>query len=656
MATIQSTIKLHDQMSATLDKITGNLQLMMNTMTQNNTLISASTTNITNNITNINESAQSASSSLDGLVGRIKQLAAAAGGLAAIKSLVGMSDEMTSMSARLDMVLSSAKSTEDSIDSLTSKIYAAADASRGSFGSMASLITRLGINAADAFSSTDELIKFSETVSKAMTVSGASATEADAAMLQLSQALASGVLRGDELNSIFEQAPILIKTIAEQMDVPIGQIRSMASEGELTADVVKNALLAGSGEIDAMFESMPQTFGQAMTSLQNQALQAFTPVLNQLNGMLNSSSGSAVLSAISNNIYTIANIASSALTVVGGAFDFVVQHADTFSTALQVVLGVVGTYNAVMAIAAALNVAHGVATGIARVALTVYANAANGAAAAQAAFNTVLGLCPLVWIAVAIAAVVAGVILLANHIANTGGVASSAFAVICGWVNVAKESFVWLWETIKTVASNIPIAFHNACADAATAFYSLLSAASTAILGIAQMLSAIPGISFDTSGLEAAASNYAAKANKANSSKIAYNEIGSFDYKSAYNAGASWGNSFADKLSSKLDGGSTDYTSSLGDLANYESKTAANTADTAGSAGSINNKLDDTEEDLKYLCDIAERDAINRFTTASIAIDMVNNNSISSGMDLDTIIDGMTSRLQTSMSMIAEGA
>lgn len=150
-----------------------------------------------------------------------------------------ISDELTTTTARLNMMNDGVQTTEE----LVNMVYAAAQDARGSFGDMADVVARFGNNAKDAFGSSEEVVAFADLVQKQMTIAGASTTEASNAMLQLSQALGSGVLRGDELNSIFEQAPNLIQSIADYLDVPIGQIREMASEGELSADVVKAAIL-----------------------------------------------------------------------------------------------------------------------------------------------------------------------------------------------------------------------------------------------------------------------------------------------------------------------------------------------------------------------------------------------------------------------------
>ena len=140
----------------------------------------------------------------------------------------------------------------------------------------------MGIMAKDAFSSNEELIDFAELINKQFTISGAEASQIDAAMLQLTQAMGSGVLRGEELNSIFEQAPTIVQTIADYLNVSIGKIREMASEGKITSTVVKNAMLASADEINAKFESMPMAFAQVWELAKNIALETFAPIITTI--------------------------------------------------------------------------------------------------------------------------------------------------------------------------------------------------------------------------------------------------------------------------------------------------------------------------------------------------------------------------------------
>ena len=281
----------------------------------------------------------------------IKGAVAAYVSIQSIGKVLNISDELVQTTARIDLMNDGLQTT----DELVGMIYAAAQDSRGSFNDMADVVARFGNNAKDAFSSSAEVVAFADLVQKQMTIAGASTSEASNAMLQLSQGLASGTLRGDELNSIFEQAPNLIQNIADYLDVPIGQIREMASEGELTADIVKNAIFASADDINAKFEAMPMTFGQLWQAFQNDALMAFQPVLQRLNELANSEQFQVF---IDNAIGLMAGLAEVALTI----FDVIMQIgtliADNWSMISPIVYGVtaaLAAYVAYMAIVKAVE-------------------------------------------------------------------------------------------------------------------------------------------------------------------------------------------------------------------------------------------------------------------------------------------------------------
>lgn len=212
------------------------------------------------------------------------QIAAVAGSVIGLRKSLDLSDSITNTTARLNSMNDGMQSTAD----LQKMIMESAQRARGSYAEMAALVARFGNNAKEAFSSTEEVVRFTELVQKQMVIAGAGAEEAKNAMLQLSQALGSGVLRGDELNSIFEQAPNLIRTVAAYMGQPVGKIRELASEGKITGDIVKNAILGSAAEINAQFDAMPRTWAQTFQAFKNESLSAFQPVLNGLNTIANS--------------------------------------------------------------------------------------------------------------------------------------------------------------------------------------------------------------------------------------------------------------------------------------------------------------------------------------------------------------------------------
>lgn len=638
---------------------------------------------------NLNQQIQAGVNTSNELVDTIRNLAAAYLSIQGIKNVIDISDELTSTTARLNTMneaFNQVNGTATETDTIVKQIYASAQNARGSFGDMAAIVAKFGNNARDAFASQDEVIAFANLIQKQMTIAGASTEEASNAMLQLSQALGSGVLRGDELNSIFEQAPNLIQSIADYLEVPIGKIREMASEGQLSADVVKSAIFSAADDINAKFDAMPMTWGQVWTSFQNSALMAFQPVLNKINELANNAQFQAF---VDNAIGLLAQLAVYVLDFFNTMASIGGFISDNWSIIAPIVYGVIGAltaYAVIAGIVAAVNGAMAIAAGVHAAAEALQTGATFAATAAQYGLNAALMACPLTWIILLIIAVVAAIFAVCNAIAKMTGVANSGFGVITGGINVVIQFFknlglsvaniaLGIGNTIAALASNMMTAFHNAISNVQAWFYNLLSTACTVIAGIAAELNKLPFVEFDYSGISNAASEYAAKAAEAAGNKEEYKDIGAafnegmstFDAfqdgwaSDAFSAGAAWGDGVADKVSGMFSMDNIDLTGGVdtsmlsSDFANSAAQTAANTADTANSASKIADSVDVSKENLKYLRDIAETEAINRFTTAEIEVTMNNNNNISSDMDIDGMVDHLSAGLLEAMEMAAEG-
>ncbi len=704
MATIETAIKLNDMMTSQLkasaeqaEKLVGYMEKLdsaLESLSARNTeqvaqamdKVSGKASEAADEQETLNRKLTEGKDKADALLGKIKGIVTAYVSMKSVEAIISASDELSSNTARLQMMVqnfagdtTAADQISAQTDALQNKVFASANASRASVSDLMDVVARFGNNARDAFSSTDEVVRFSELVQKQMTISGASTEEASNAILQLSQALGSGVLRGDELNSIFEQAPSLIRNIADYMGVSVGEIRSLASEGTLSADIVKNAVMSAGDEIDAQFEQMPYTFGQAMTLIQNRALQAFQPVLNKIGSVLNSSQGQAALQGVFDALAGAAYVAMDAINAFGNAVNWVQQNLSWIEPIVWTLVGAFTAYAGVMAIGEALTLAQAAAEGIKGMADLLLSTQTFAATAAQQGFNAALLACPITWIVIAIMAAVAALIYFGTQAAVSAGMANSAFGTVTGAINVVGQFFknlglsvanIFLGITSATMAlaSNMMAAFHNAISNVQSWFYSLLSTACSVIAGIAEALNQLPFVSFDYSGITNAASEYASKASEAAGNKESYQDVGaafkkgSSTYETfqsgwasdAFKSGAEWGDGVSSKISSKFK--SATQTNDWGSLGDYSAATAANTADTAGSAGSIKDSLDDTEDDIAYLCDIAERDAINRFTTAAITVDMTNNNTVNSSLDLDGIMNDLAVGLNNAMAQVAEGS
>lgn len=638
---------------------------------------------------NLNQQIQAGVNTSNELVDTVKRLALAYLSMQSVQKVLDVSDELTMTTARLDQMnqaFNEINGTATETDTIVKQIYASAQNARGSFGDMAAVVAKFGNNARDAFASQDEVIAFANLIQKQMTIAGASTQEASNAMLQLSQALGSGVLRGDELNSIFEQAPNLIQSIADYLDVPIGKIREMAQDGQLTADTVKAAIFSSADDINAKFEAMPMTWGQVWTSFQNSALMAFQPVLDKVNELANNDQFQGF---VENAIGLLAQLAVYVLDFFNTLASIGAFISDNWSIIAPIVYGVIAAliaYAAISGIVAAVNGVMALSASVHAAAEAMQAGATFTATAAQYGLNAALMACPLTWIILLIIAVIAAIFAVCNAIAKMTGVANSGFGVITGGINVVIQFFknlglsvaniaLGIGNAIAALASNMMTAFHNAICSVQSWFYNLLSTALSVIEGICAALNKLPFVEFDYSGISSAADDYASKAAEAAGNKEEYKSIGdafnegmsTFDTfqdgwaADAFNAGASWGDGVADKVSGMFSMDNIDLTGGVdtsmlsNDFANNAAQTAANTADTADSAGRIADSVDISKENLKYLRDIAETEAINRFTTAEIEVTMNNNNTVSSDMDIDGMVDHLSAGVLEAMEQAAEG-
>lgn len=619
------------------------------------------------------------------LTNTIKRAVAAYVSIQSVGKALNISDELVQTTSRLNMMNDGVQTT----DELVNMVYAAAQDARGSFSQMADVVARFGNNAKDAFSSSEEVVAFADLIQKQMTIAGASTQEAANAELQLSQALGSGVLRGDELNSIFEQAPNLIQNIADYLDVPIGKIREMAADGELSADVVKAAIFSAADDINSKFNEMPMTWGQMWQSMQNTALIAFQPVLQRLNDLANSEAFQTFIQGAIEAMATLANILLNVFEVAASVGAFI---GDNWSIIAPIIYGVIAALGAYLAIMGIVNAITAISAAIDATKAAADALAAGQTflwTVQQYGLNAALAACPITWIIVLIIALIAIIFAVCNAIAKMTGIANSGFGVITGGVNVVIQFFKNLGLTVANIAlgignaiaalaSNMMTAFHNAICSIQSWFYNLLSTALSVIEGICAALNKLPFVEFDYSGISSAADDYAAKASEAAGNKEDYQSISdafnegftTFDafqdgWKSdAFNAGAAWGDGIADKVSnfslSDVFGQADipnvgDYTSGFNDaIANSGVGDSIGNID--DNTGKIKDSLDVTEEDLKYLRDIAEQEAINRFTTAEINVDMSGmQNTVNSGDDIDGFMTKLTDSVNEAVDNMTEG-
>lgn len=626
------------------------------------------------------------------LTNTIKRAVAAYVSIQTVGKALNISDELATTTARLDLMNDNLQSTQE----LTNMVYAAAQDARGSFGDMASNVAKLGTLAGDAFSSSAEIVAFANQLNKQMKLSGASTEEASSAMLQLTQSLAKGTLNGDELTSVMENGSMVIQTIADYMGVTQGEIKDLAADGQVTSDIIIAAMLGAADETNAAFATLPLTWSEIWQNIKNAALVAFQPVLQRINDFANSTVVQNFANGVIEAMAVISNVVLNIFDLIGTVGGFIADNWSVISPIIYGVIAALAVYAAYLGIVKGIEIASAAATAIHSVAMSAkigvmaaLTGQTMAATAAQMGYNGALYACPVVWIIVLIIALIAVIFAVCNAIAKMTGVANSGFGVITGGVNVVIQFFKNLGLTVANIAlgignaiaalaSNMMTAFHNAICSIQSWFYNLLSTALSVIEGICAALNKLPFVEFDYSGISSAADDYVAKASEAAGNKEDYQSISdafnegftTFDAfqdgwaSDAFNAGAAWGDGVADKVSNfSLSDvfGQTDIPN-VGDYTSGFSDAIANSGVGDGigniddNTGKIKDSLEVSEDELKYLRDIAEQEAINRFTTAEINVDMSGmQNTVNSGDDIDGFMTKLTDSVNEAVDNMTEG-
>lgn len=425
----------------------------------------------------------STTTSANNLWDKIKGIALTIGGLAGVKKILNLSDEMATTSARLSLIVDD----KGSVEQLENKIFASAIRSRAEYQDTADMIGKLGSQAKGAFKNNDELIAFAEQLNKNFVLAGTNQQGIASAQLQITQALASGVLRGEELNAVFENATPVIQKIADYLDVPIGKIRDLAKDGKLSAQVVKNALLASADETNAAFEKMPMTWSQIWTKMKNIALKAFQPVLKKINEFANNQKVQAAFESF-------INVISVASQAVLGLIEGMVWLYGILEPFAPIILGIVAAYVAFNLISGLVSIALGIMSAMetAHAAAAMLASGATLAeTAAQWGLNSALYACPIVWIIAIIIALIA----VLTYLWFTND--DVAYGILYAW-DALRLGAMTLWLGCKTVFYGILLAAQfmwlgmlGVCYGLLTAWYGFqtgLEAVGVGILYIFQWL------------------------------------------------------------------------------------------------------------------------------------------------------------------------
>lgn len=549
-------------------------------------------------------SSASTSTAVDGLTRRLLGLASAYVGIQTVSGLVNLSDTFTQTTARLDLMNDGLQTTQE----LTQMIYQSAQASRGSFTETANMVAQLGTLAGNAFDNTQEIVAFAEQLNKQMAISGTSAQEGSAAMLQLTQAMSSGVLRGEELNSVMEQTPMIANTIAEYLGVSTGKMREMAAEGQITAEVVKNAMFWAADETNAKFEEMPMTWAQVWQSFQNTATMALQPVLNAINWLANNIQIIAPIVVGLATAFGVFLIAANWIQICAAVTNFLTTAQAMLGAVMATVWGpivivIVLVIAAIYAVVAAINMltgstisATGLITGAIAAALAFIGNIF------VAAFNLIMD---------GLVFVVNGFIGVANIIATVfSNPARAAVGIIHGMADA-------ILSILEGIASAIDTLFGSNLAGAVSSWRSKLSGWVNEKWGDLDVVIE----PFDAESLH----------------------MDRFNYGDAFSAGYDWGSNL--RFGGLPSGGdmpsvsipaAADPSSLLGDIGKSSGKTADNT-------GALKKSVDMTNEDLQMLVDLAERQYVAQvnLTSQTPVINVTGQNTGNTAADRTALADAI---------------
>lgn len=623
----------------------------------------------------------------DSLMQTIKGAVAAYATIQTLSTALNLSDQLTSTTARLNLMNDGLQTTQD----LQNMIYLSAERARGSYQATADAVSKLGLMAGDAFGSSEEIIAFMEQVNKQFTIAGTEAAGIDAAMLQLTQAMGSGVLRGEEYNSILEQAPNIIQAIADYMEVPKGQLKDMAAEGQITADIVKAAMFAAADDTNAKFESMPKTFSQIWTSFQNTALMAFQPVLQRMNEIANSESFQTFVNGAIEALSMVAGIAVEIFNLITSVGTVLADNWSWLSPIIYGVIGALAVYYGWLGLVKMAELLGAAATGALTLAkmlaVPVYAamtGATMAETAAQWGLNSAMYACPIVWIIILIIALIALFYAAVAAVNKFAGTSVSATGIICGvfmvaaafignlfvalW-NLVVDVFVLIYNLVATVANFIGNVFTDPIGAVCRLFFDLADTVLGILQALASAIDAIFGSNLAGSvqgwrdSLGGWVDDTFGKGEEVMAKMNADDmKLGRFEYGAAWDAGYSFGEGIDESIAnfdpSSLFNTNVPGADDYANLGNYGSGIGgigSGVDDIAGNTGKIADSMDITEEDLKYLRDIAEQEAVNRFTTAEITIEQTNHNTVSGKMDLDGIVSGLTDAANEAVDRIAEG-
>ena len=668
MATIENYIRLRDGFSPVLDRIS-----------QASNTVARRLDDVSGAARVAGDSAELASSKF----GMLKSVfagsflaSAAMQGIEAISNglnnLVSTADEYAGVQARLKLIAGS----QENVAYLNNLIFESAQRARGGYLDMARAVSQLAQSAHDAFPDPREATRFMEGIQKMFVIGGVDRAHQQDAMVQLTQGLASGQLQGDEFRSIAENAPIIENMIAKEMGVPRGALKQLASEGKVTADIIRNAVLNNMDEINAQFATMPKRWGDHFTELSNIALREFAPVFTRLNDLANSDGVRFFVNNIEWGIETVAPTFYAAVGVIQwfmdtavGAISYVGDFFNTHAWAAEAALGALGLALVYVGLNALVSAGQmgiaAAATGVKTIADWAETAAIIALTLAQEGFNAALAMCPITWIIGAIVVLI-GIFYLAVAAVNYfAGTSVSATGLIFG-------AFAWLGTSIlniiKAVANGF-IAFANFLGsvfqDPAAATYNLFVDIWNGIVDyIAQAVNDVIGIVNKIPGMNISKVNTGDWRGERIAIPDAAWHIGPFKQTSAneaaekaYGVGASdWLGGMTDAVKQAIPEAYD--TSKITPASHYDPDAAENKRNakrTADNTERMANAIEMTDAEIQELRDSAIQQVISEWQQQHINIVVENQNNVASDVDIDGMTSNFVKGIQEAMAIHREG-
>ena len=592
----------------------------------------------------------------------------------AIESIQDTATEWAQVQARLKLV---AGSQENAIY-LNKQIFESAQRARGGYMEMADAVIQVSQSAHDAFPDPRKAVEFMEGIQKVFAIGGASKEAQKNAMLQLTQGLASGQLQGDEFRSIAENAPMIENIIAKSMGVSRGELKKLASEGKITADVIKNAIMNNMPEIEKQFESLPKTWGDHMQSIKNKAIRAFEPVFQRISDLANSEGIRELVDNVTGAIQTVAPVFYWLVGVIGETINtavwafntlsnFVRQHSSIMYIAMMVLGGVMAFYAIQAGIAAGRTIIAAGAMAIKAVADWAETAALLAMIVAQEGLNAALYACPLTWIIGLIVAVIVIIYLAVEAINYFCDANISVLGIVVGafWAfgSAIFNVFALGWNIIAAFVNFLANVFKDPLHAVGNLFIDIWNGiwqfVKARINDIIDAINKIPGVNIDKVG---------GSTGVLERFEIAGGEttvMGKMEYSSiagalneGYNIGANL--SLGDLLPN-MTGPQTPKEfdpSKITQGADHDAanKTAGNTGKTAKNTYKMGKSIDMTNEEIKALRESAIDKSLKKWQDANIIhIQMNNDVEINNGTDLDGFTSQISKGLKDAFAIQREG-